>query len=64
MRQCYLCEKSYQLGGTRKLLRGHYNPTKTSKKQPNLQWGRLPGKTGRFKFCVKCLRKTKKSAAK
>ncbi|MDD5430930.1 MAG: hypothetical protein PHP03_01775 [Candidatus Pacebacteria bacterium] len=45
------------MGGTRKLLRAHYNPTNMTRKQPNLQWGKIPGKTGRFKLCVKCLRK-------
>ena len=64
MKQCALCGKSYLMGGTRKLLRGHYNPTNYSKKQPNLQWLSLPGKTGRVKACVKCIRKTKKSANK
>jgi len=61
MKQCALCGKSYLMGGTRKLLRGHYNPTNRSRKQPNLQWLTLPGKTGRVKVCVKCVRKQKSS---
>jgi len=59
---CVLCKKSYRLGGTRILLRGHYNPTYTSRKQPNLQWMRLPGKPGRFKVCVQCRKGSKKKA--
>ncbi|QQG45884.1 MAG: hypothetical protein HYY55_02780 [Candidatus Niyogibacteria bacterium] len=30
------------MGGKRNLLRGKYNPTKTQRKKPNLQWARLP----------------------
>jgi len=60
MRQCALCAKSYQMGGTRKLLRGHYNVTNKTKKQVNLQWLSIPGEKGRVKACVKCIRKTKK----
>jgi len=56
MRACAICGKSYILGGTRKLLRGHYNPTKTGKKKANLQWTRLyaPGK--RVLVCTRCLK--------
>lgn len=65
MKQCAICAKSYLMGGTRKLLRGHYNQTNRTAKQPNLQWTTLPGKTGRVKACVKCHRKLKgKSAVK
>ncbi|OGY64563.1 MAG: hypothetical protein A3B92_00305 [Candidatus Harrisonbacteria bacterium RIFCSPHIGHO2_02_FULL_42_16] len=63
MRQCKLCGKSYLMGGTRKLLRGHYNPTNYSRKQPNLQWTSVPGKPGRFKACIKCRRLLKKKLA-
>lgn len=59
MKKCELCGKKYIESGTRKLLRGHYNVTKKSRKQPNLQWLRIPGKPGRIKACVKCLRKFK-----
>ena len=63
MRACEKCLKSYKMGGTRKLLRGHYNPTALVKKKANLQWTNLltPGK--RSKVCTTCLRtlsKTKK----
>ncbi len=63
MRACEKCGKSYKMGGTRKLLRGHYNQTNLTKKKANLQWTNLlhPGK--RSQVCTACLRtlsKTKK----
>jgi len=64
MKQCAICSKSYSVGGTRILLRGHYNPTKKSRKSPNLQWVKIPGKLGRVKACVKCLRQIKRKSAK
>ncbi|MDD5547392.1 MAG: hypothetical protein PHN74_00615 [Candidatus Pacebacteria bacterium] len=63
MRKCAICKKSYIMGGTRKLLRGNYNPTNWSRKQANLQWATIPGKSGRVKACVKCKRRLKESAA-
>jgi len=47
--------------GTRRLLRGHYNLTKTSRKYPNLQWASLPDrvggpKGGRIKICTRCMK--------
>ncbi|MDO8469517.1 MAG: hypothetical protein Q7S84_00665 [bacterium] len=64
MRQCERCGKSFIMGGTRKLLRGHYNPTSWTKKRANLQWTRLHtvGKptgqkvTRRSMVCTNCLR--------
>ena len=64
MRQCERCQKSSIGGGTRKLLRGHYNPTNWTKKRANLQWTRLHtvGKpagqkvTRRSMVCANCLR--------
>jgi len=64
MKTCSICEKGYFVGGTRKLLRGHYNPTSDSRKKPNLQWATIPGKPGRFKVCAKCLKLIKKNTAK
>lgn len=52
------------MGGTRKLLRGHYNQTNRTGKQPNLQWLHIPGKPGRVMACVKCLRQLKKKEIK
>lgn len=47
------------MGGTRKLLRGHYNPTNWSRKYPNLQKHRLDGGK-RVLICTKCLKKLAK----
>ncbi len=55
MRACAICEKSHLMGGTRKKLRGNYNPTNWTKKGSNLQITRLPsGKRGLV--CTRCLR--------
>ena len=62
MRMCTICGKGSIMAGKRKLLRGHYNLTKTERKYPNLQWVRLPasaevGANGkRVKGCVQCQR--------
>ncbi len=56
MRACAICEKSYLMGGTRKLLRGHYNPTKRGKKKANLQWTRALGPGKRSLVCTRCLK--------
>ncbi|MDE1970417.1 MAG: hypothetical protein KGI50_02445 [Patescibacteria group bacterium] len=56
MKQCYFCEKKSINGGTRILLRGNYNPTNRTRKQPNLQWLKNPTGNGRVKACVKCIK--------
>jgi len=62
MRTCAICGKGSIVAGKRKLLRGHYNLTKTERKYPNLQWVRLPASTAggtngkRVKGCVQCQR--------
>jgi len=49
------------MGGTRYLLRGHYNPTNWSRKYPNLQKTKLAdGK--RVLACTKCLKSLVKKA--
>ncbi|MBI2609727.1 50S ribosomal protein L28 [Candidatus Giovannonibacteria bacterium] len=53
---CPICNKGSQISGTRVLLRGNYNPTKTSRKYPNLQWASLPSGR-RIKICTDCLKK-------
>jgi ribosomal protein L28 len=53
---CPLCGKTGKMGGKRNLLRGKYNPTKTKRKQPNLQWARLANGR-RAKICTDCLKK-------
>jgi ribosomal protein L28 len=63
MRQCEICGKSYIIGGTRKKLRGKYNPTSRKKKYPNLQKTKLPnGK--RVLACTKCIKTISKGKAK
>ena len=64
MRKCEICGRGSKMGGTRKLLRGHYNPVNWSRKYPNLQWAKVPAKGGsasggngrRLKICMTCLR--------
>ncbi|KKU52379.1 MAG: hypothetical protein A3F26_01825 [Candidatus Ryanbacteria bacterium RIFCSPHIGHO2_12_FULL_47_12b] len=60
---CALCGKGSQMGGKRRLLRAHYNPTKWERKQPNLQWARI-GSGPRKKICTTCIRKNKQLAKK
>lgn len=64
MRACEKCGKSHIGGGTRKLLRGHYNPTNWTKKRANLQWTKLFKPGQRSLVCVKCLRTLTKSVKK
>lgn len=54
MRQCAICGRGSIIGGKRKLLRGHYNPTSTSRKYPNLQWAKVSGV--RKRMCTRCLK--------
>jgi DNA-directed RNA polymerase subunit RPC12/RpoP len=55
MKQCARCGKNYILGGTRKKLRGVFNPTNWTRKRANLQQSRLlDGK--RQLLCVTCIR--------
>jgi hypothetical protein len=71
MKQCPICSKTSAMAGTRKLLRGHYNLTKRSRKYPNMQWAPvsaailkkinspLPTGTGakkRVLICAKCIK--------
>jgi ribosomal protein L28 len=59
MKQCELCGKGSQMQGKRILLRGHYNPTNWSRKQPNLQWARISGE--RKRVCTQCMKKLVKT---
>jgi ribosomal protein L28 len=60
MKVCEICGKGSQMGGTRKKLRGHYNPVNWSRKQANLQKTRLvSGK--RILACTSCIKKAAKS---
>ncbi|OGF52478.1 hypothetical protein A3I27_00895 [Candidatus Giovannonibacteria bacterium RIFCSPLOWO2_02_FULL_43_11b] len=63
-KECPICKKGTQMGVKRVLLRGKYNPTKKTRKYPNLQWATLPARTGgtsggRIKICTDCLKKGK-----
>jgi ribosomal protein L28 len=64
MKKCPLCGKGTIKSARRNLLRGKYNPTKKTKRYPNLQWARLSsgladGKAGkRIKICTSCLKKS------
>lgn len=62
MRHCELCGKGSIIRGKRKLLRGHYNPTSTSRKYPNLQWGRVGGT--RMRICTNCMKKQPRGTLK
>jgi len=42
------------MGGTRKLLRGHYNPVNKSRKYANIQWAATPD--GRQRLCTNCIK--------
>ncbi|MFH1582392.1 MAG: L28 family ribosomal protein [bacterium] len=54
-RVCTICGKSSIMVGRLVKLRGKYNPTGKTRKQPNLQWVKLPsGK--RIKACTKCIK--------
>ncbi|OGZ30045.1 MAG: hypothetical protein A2931_03925 [Candidatus Niyogibacteria bacterium RIFCSPLOWO2_01_FULL_45_48] len=56
MKICAICGKGSRMGGKRNLLRGKYNPTKTQRKQPNLQWARLTSGQKAL-ICTKCIKK-------
>ncbi len=60
MKTCEICGKGSQMGGTRKKLRGNYNPVNWLRKYPNLQKTRLTdGK--RVLACTTCIKKMGKS---
>ena len=50
------------MGGTRRLLRAHYNPVNWSRKYPNLQYAVIDGK--RMLVCTNCLRTSNKVRVK
>ncbi len=62
MRQCEMCKKSYMMGGTRKLLRGNYNPTNWKKKKANLQKATDPKTGKRLLACTKCMKTMAKTS--
>lgn len=52
--RCPRCGKKPIMVTTRKLLRGHYNPTGKHRSMPNLQWAKVNGK--RVKICTDCIK--------
>ena len=60
---CAICGKGSMMGGKRRLLRAHYNPTKWERKYPNLQWARI-GAGPRVKVCATCIKKNRALATK
>ncbi len=56
MRKCAICGKTSVIGGSRKKLRGKYNPTNQKRKYPNLQWVRLSADSKRIKACTQCIK--------
>lgn len=61
MRQCEICGKGSVVRGQRIKLRGNYNPTPKSRKQPNLQSARIMGR--RVVACTKCIKGLNKMKA-
>lgn len=61
MKHCLICKKGSIMAGTRRLLRGHYNPTNWTRKYPNLQKTKLPDGT-RISACMRCRRTLAKLA--
>jgi ribosomal protein L28 len=60
MTKCSQCGKKPMKAVKRKLLRGHYNPTKVYRQKPNLQWAKVNGK--RIKMCTDCIKTLNKAA--
>jgi ribosomal protein L28 len=77
MNYCAICEKGTKMVGSRKKLRGNYNPVNWSRKKPNLQTVKLSQEiysnilkskkikkeliNKRVKICTKCLRSLQKT---
>ena len=55
MKHCLICMKGSIMAGTRKLLRGHYNPTNWTRKYPNLQKVQIPNGP-KVDACMRCRR--------
>mgnify|MGYP001566592947 FL=1 len=55
-KECFICKKGTIMARRRNLLRGKYNPTKKTRRYPNLQWASInSGK--REKVCTSCIKK-------
>lgn len=54
---CAICAKKSSMAWSLVKLRGKFNPTKKTRKYPNLQWVRLlTGKKERVLACAKCIK--------
>lgn len=60
--RCPKCGKKSMVAVKRKLLRGHYNPTKKYRKYPNLQWTKIDGK--KVLMCTSCIKALTKARTK
>jgi len=61
MKSCFICQKGSKVGGgySNRIRATKFNPTGKVRRQPNLQWARLPVGQGRAKICTRCLRSKK-----
>lgn len=61
MKACTICAKGSLIAGgySNRVRATKFNPTGKNRRQPNLQWATLPGKTGRIKICTNCLKKNR-----
>jgi ribosomal protein L28 len=65
MKSCPICNKGSHLGGgySNRTRATQFNPTGTRRRQPNLQWAKMPnGK--RVKICTTCIKGGKNLTAK
>ncbi|RJQ32637.1 hypothetical protein C4572_00600 [Candidatus Parcubacteria bacterium] len=58
MKICLTCGKGTIMAVKRNLLRGKYNPTKKTRRYPNLQWATFADGS-RAKLCASCIKKGK-----
>ncbi|MEK7134287.1 MAG: 50S ribosomal protein L28 [Patescibacteria group bacterium] len=55
---CPICNKGSQVGGrySNRVRATQFNPVGKVRRQPNLQWARLPSGGGRIKICTRCMK--------
>ncbi|MDI6717929.1 MAG: 50S ribosomal protein L28 [Patescibacteria group bacterium] len=63
MKQCEICGKGSIIRGSRKKLRGNYNPTGTSRRFPNLQ-KTITSNGRRVLSCTQCIKTSVKKSKK
>ncbi|MCR4306433.1 MAG: 50S ribosomal protein L28 [Candidatus Yonathbacteria bacterium] len=59
-KQCPICNKGSQVGGrySNRVRATQFNPTGKVRRQPNLQWARMPDGS-RTKVCTRCMKANK-----